>query len=142
MGFQGSYYPLPGVNTSKIFAPPPWTGERINREPTRMKTTFQELWDRWPWRPIRDCPGRFVLPWTEQPISFEVLLDCSCVPQTFSSPVAKDPVLVVPLEDGGLISYRQPDSRLIHTLNTSEGFSRKLQQLEITLQNTNASTPE
>ncbi len=107
-----------------------------------MKTTFQELWARWLWRPIQNCPGRFVLPWSAQPISFEALLDCSCVPQAFSSPVAKDPVLVVPLEDGGLISYRQTDGRLIHTLNTPEGFSRKLRQLEITLQETNASTPK
>ena len=114
----------------------------INQEPPRMKTTFQELWCRWPWRPIRNCPGRFILPWTEQPISFEVLLDYSCAPQASSSPVAKDPVFVVLLEDGGLISYRQTDGRLIHTLNTQEGFSRKLQQLEITLQETNASTPE
>ena len=107
-----------------------------------MNTTFQELWGRWPWRPIPNCPGRFVLPWTERPVSFEVLLDCSCVPQVFASSVAKDPVLVVPLEDGGLISYRQPDGRVIHTLNTPEGFSRKLQQLEITLQETNAPSPE
>ena len=114
----------------------------INQEPARMKTTFKEIWARWPWRPIRNCPGRFILPWTEQPISFEVLLDGSCIPQAFSSPAAKDPVLVVPLKDGGLISYRQPDGRLIHTLNTPEGFSRKLQQLEITLQETNAPTPE
>jgi len=105
----------------------------INPEPPRMKATFQELWARWPWRPIRNCPGRFILPWTEQPISFEVLLDGSCIPQALSSPAAKDPVLVVPLKDGGLISYRQPDGRLIHTLNTPEGFSRKLQQLRISL---------
>lgn len=105
----------------------------INPEPPRMKTTFQDLWARWPWRPIRNCPGRFILPWTEQPISFEVLLDGSCHPQSFSSPVARDSVLVVPLEDSGLISYRQPDGRLIHTLNTAEGFSRKLQQLGIAL---------
>ena len=107
-----------------------------------MNTTFQELWGRWRWRPIRNCPGRFVLPWTERPVSFEVLLDCPGVPQAFSSPAAKDSVLVVPLEDGGLISYRQPDGRVIHTLNTPEGFSRKLQQLEITLQETNAPSPE
>ena len=114
----------------------------INQEPARMKTTFKEIWARWPWRLIRNCPGRFILPWTEQSIPFENLLGLSCVPQVFASPVAKDPVLVVPLEDGGLISYRQPDGRLIHTLNTPEGFSRKLQQLEITLQETNAPSPE
>jgi len=57
----------------------------------------------------------------------------------FSSLKAKDCVLVVPLKDGGIISYRQTDGRLIHTLNTPEGFSRKLHQLGITLQETDAS---
>lgn len=107
-----------------------------------MRNTFQDLWTCWPWRPIRNCPGRFVLPWTEHPISFETLLGISCVPQAYSSPEAKDCVLVVPLTDGGLISYQQTDGRLIHTLNTLEGFSRKLQQLGITLKEINASTPE
>ncbi len=75
----------------------------------------------------------------EEPLSFETLLGISCSPQAFLSPEAKDCVLVVPLDDGGLISYRQTDGRLIHTLNTPEGFSRKLHQLGITLQETDAS---
>ena len=98
-----------------------------------MSKTFNELWSRWPWRPIRNCPGRFVMPWTEHALSFEILLDYPCAPQVCSSPQANDPVLVVALEDGGLISYQQTDGRIIHTLNTPEGFSRKLQQLGIAL---------
>ena len=47
---------------------------------------------------------------------------------------AKDRVLVVPLEDGGLISYARADGRLVHTLNTAEGFGRKLSQLRISLE--------
>jgi len=107
-----------------------------------MNNTFQNLWDRWPWRPIRNCPGRFVLPWTEHPMDFERLLGFPYTPQTYSSPAAKDPVLVVPLEGGGLISYQQADGRVIHTLNTPEGFFRKLQQLEITLQETDTPAPD
>ena len=99
-----------------------------------MRPTFQDPWARWPWRPIRNCPGRFVLPRNEQPHSYEILLGFSCTPQRHSSPTAKDCVLVVTLEDGGLISYQQADGHVIHTLNTPEGFSRKLHQLEITLQ--------
>jgi hypothetical protein len=107
-----------------------------------MTKTFEEIWAHWHWRPIRNCPGRFILPWTEHPISFERLLGLSYRPNAYSSPVAKDPVLVVPLEGGGLISYQQADGRVIHTLNTPEGFSRKLQQLEITLHETNTPAPE
>jgi hypothetical protein len=99
--------------------------------------TFEELRTRWPWRPIRNCPGRLFLPRLEPPVSFERLLGMSCCPQAFSSPNAKDRVLVWPLPDGGLIAYEQPDGRLIHTLNTPAGFSRKLAQLGITLSEAN-----
>ena len=95
--------------------------------------TFEELRTRWPWQPIRNCPGRLVLRRLEPRVSFEMLLGRACSPQAFSSPQAKDRILVWPLQDGGLITYEQPDGRLIHTLNTPAGFSRKLAQLGITL---------
>jgi hypothetical protein len=44
---------------------------------------------------------------------------------------AKDPVIVTALDDGGLISYRKADGTYLHTLNTREGFERKLRQLGI-----------
>jgi len=46
---------------------------------------------------------------------------------------ARDPVAVVKFIGGGLISYRQPDGRYLHTLNTEEGFRRKLEHLGISL---------
>ena len=96
--------------------------------------TFEQLWTRWPWRPIRNCPGRFVLPRQEEPLSFETLLGMSCSPQMFSSTDARDRVFVWPLQGGGgLIAYEQTDGHFIHTLNTSDGFSRKLHQLGIVL---------
>ena len=99
--------------------------------------TFEQLRTRWPWRPIHNCPGRFVLPRREEPLSFDTLLGIPCFPQVFSSPVAKDRVFVWTLQDGGLISYEQPDGHFIHTLNTLAGFSRKLGQLGITLSEIN-----
>lgn len=95
--------------------------------------TFEQLCARWPWRPIRNCPGRYVLPRREEPLSFETLLDMPCSPQVFSSPEAKDRVFVCLLQDGGIISYEQPDGHFIHTLNTPDGLTRKLRQLVITL---------
>ncbi len=44
---------------------------------------------------------------------------------------AQDPVIVTPFEDGGLISYRKAHGLFLHTLNTREGFERKLRQLGI-----------
>ena len=47
---------------------------------------------------------------------------------------ARDQVLVVEFEGGGLISYLREDGTLMHTLNTSEGFHRKLRQLGVELE--------
>jgi hypothetical protein len=44
---------------------------------------------------------------------------------------ARDPVIATPFEDGGLISYRKADGHFLHTLNTRDGFERKLRQLGI-----------
>ena len=74
---------------------------------------------------------------TDRSVQLDALLGSDCRAQTFTSHAAKDRVLVVPLEDGGLISYAKPDGRFIHTLNTTEGFARKLSQLGISLEPTN-----
>jgi len=46
---------------------------------------------------------------------------------------ARDTVLVAPLDRGGVISYQRADGSFVHTLNTPEGFARKLAQLGIIL---------
>ncbi|MDR4496233.1 MAG: hypothetical protein R3B74_17805 [Nitrospirales bacterium] len=94
--------------------------------------TFQDLWCRWAWRPIRNCPGRFLLPLREDRLSFEQLTGRPCSPTYHHSPAAPDQVLVLPLPDGGLITYLKADGHLLHTLNTPAGFIRKLTQLGIT----------
>lgn len=82
-----------------------------------------------PWKPIRDCPGRYVLPPTDETPAHLAGADASS--REYQPPAARDPVVVVPLADGGVISYRRPDGRYVHTLNTAEGFERKLRQLGI-----------
>jgi hypothetical protein len=89
--------------------------------------TFEALFAARPWQPIRHCPGRFVLaPSDETPAQ---LLGLAEAPLEYPLPVARDPVSVAAFPGGGLISYRHPDGRYVHTLNTAEGFARKLQQL-------------
>ena len=92
--------------------------------------TFGALFDRWAWRPIPNCPGRYALsagPVAAPPEDF--------VPGASGSEhvsvLARDSVIVTPFEDGGLISYRKADGKFLHTLNTREGFDRKLRQLGI-----------
>jgi hypothetical protein len=92
--------------------------------------TFSALFDRWAWRPIPNCPGRHVLAKGPVAMSPEDIVPGAngsehvCV-------TARDPVIVTPLDDGGLISYRKADGTFLHTLNTREGFERKLRQLGI-----------
>ena len=92
--------------------------------------TFSALFDRWAWRPIPNCPGRHVL--AAGPVAAP---PGDIVPGANGSEhvsvSARDPVIVTPFEDGGLISYRKGDGLFLHTLNTREGFERKLRQLAI-----------
>lgn len=84
------------------------------------------------WVPIRDCPGRFVLRGVSPALSAADLLGAAVRIQQFQSPRARDAVFVACLEDGGTISYRQSSDTWVHTLCMPQGFSRKLEQLEIT----------
>jgi len=95
--------------------------------------SLQTLLNRWHWRPIRNCPGRLVLVTTDRSIPLDTLLGSDAHAQTFTSDMARDKILVVPLDDGGLISYTRADGSVVHTLNTEEGFGRKLSQLGISL---------
>lgn len=69
----------------------------------------------------------------DTPVSFDALLGPNFLIREFRSAKARDRVLVVPLEDGGVISYAREDGSLVHTLNTPEGFARKLADLGIIL---------
>ena len=61
------------------------------------------------------------------------LAEVDCAPMEFLVKAAKDSVLVLPLEGGGLITYRRLDGTYLHTLNDEAGFQRKLEQLGIRL---------
>jgi hypothetical protein len=93
--------------------------------------SYEELKGRWPWRPIHGCPGRFLL----SPDTFsgppEQLLADAGPSFEARSEFAADPVHVIRMSEGGLISYRKADGRFVHTLNTEEGLERKLAQLAI-----------
>ncbi len=107
-----------------------------------MGITVKDLLVRWPWRPIRHCPGRYVLANKERRLTLPMLLGRETQPETFVSASAKDPVQVTWLADGGIISYLRPDGTLVHTLNTAEGFARKLRQLGIAESATGAFTSQ
>lgn len=94
--------------------------------------TFDEIMARWPWRPIPNCPGRFVLSPGRNSVAPSGIVSAPIGDITeHVIPATPDPVIVTEFEDGGLISYRKPDGSFIHTLNTTEGLDRKLRQLGI-----------
>ena len=95
--------------------------------------TFDQLLKSWGWKPIRDCPGRYVLHNVKADLSPSDLLGIEVCVSEHRTAAAKDIVLVIPLDAGGLISYKRPDGSFLHTLNTTEGFERKLRQLGIDL---------
>jgi hypothetical protein len=92
--------------------------------------TFSALFDRLAWHPIPNCPGRYVL--TAGPVTMtpeEIVAGASSSEHVVAA--ARDPVIVTPFDDGGLISYRKAEGLFLHTLNTREGLERKLRQLGI-----------
>ena len=94
--------------------------------------TFEELYLKWEWKPIRNCPGRYTLVTTDRFLPVQVLIgDPGCEIREYSSPQANDLVLVFAIQDGGIISYKRKDGTFTHTLNTSTGFLRKVAQLGI-----------
>jgi hypothetical protein len=66
-------------------------------------------------------------------LSPEDLLGPDVEMSTFQVAAAKDTVVVADLGNGGLISYQRTDGTYLHTLNTVEGFERKLLSLGIEL---------
>jgi hypothetical protein len=92
---------------------------------------FQTLFGARTWTPICNCPGRFGLaegPVADSPESLAPGADV----REYRVQSAKDVVVVASFPSGGgLISYKRRDGRYVHTLNTPQGFMRKLAQLEI-----------
>lgn len=94
----------------------------------RFETLFASL----DWTPIPNCPGRYVLKTDRAATPPAMLVGDDATMQQCRSPHAADPIELVLLEDGAVLSYRKPDGRYVHTLNTSEGLARKLAQLALT----------
>ena len=94
---------------------------------------FDDLFKRYHWKAIRNCPGRYVLTDVSLHLTVAELLGVPLETHEYSVTAARDKVLVTPLRSGGLISYQRQDGTYVHTLNTPEGWQRKLADLGIQL---------
>ncbi len=94
--------------------------------------SFETVYTNWNWKPIWGCPGRFKLMSDSPTVPITDILGDADVSE-HRVPGARDLVLVAAIENGGIISYLRSDGTLLHTLNTPDGFQRKLKQLDIQL---------
>ncbi|MCA9067801.1 MAG: hypothetical protein KDA84_02700 [Planctomycetaceae bacterium] len=93
--------------------------------------TVTDLLNEHDWKQIPNCQGRFMMVEQQPGLSITDLLGEDCDPIKVSSVMARDTILIVPLDDGGVISYQRANGGCVHTLNTPVGFRRKLQDLGI-----------
>jgi hypothetical protein len=105
----------------------------ISARDIQTMITFDELMIKWSWKPIRNCPGRYVLRAAPADLSPEDLLGRDAELSLFRVAGARDAVVVACLDKGGLISYMRAEGTYVHTLNTAEGFERKLSSLGVEL---------
>jgi hypothetical protein len=90
---------------------------------------FDQVLKAWDWKPIRNCPGRLILAGAPSLLSPDEVAGSDIQTTELRASSARDTVVVAEIEGGGLISYRRADGSWVHTLNTPEGFARKLAQL-------------
>ena len=95
--------------------------------------SFGLLQSRFCWRPIRGCPGRYVLRDNKPNLHPEQLLGEPAELREYHPSTTADAVLVVCFLGGGLLSFRKPDGTFVHTLNTPDGLRRRLLRFGIEL---------
>ncbi len=93
--------------------------------------SFQQLYDAHDWREIANCPGRYIARDLGRHLDIAELAGSAHQVKTFQTQKARDTVLVLKIEGGGIISYLRADGTCLHTLNTESGFQRKLTDLGI-----------
>jgi hypothetical protein len=104
-----------------------------------MELSFEGLLNKYSWKEIPNCPGRYVLrkkDGDKNSLTPQLFLDKPDLEiNSYTTPVAKDKVYVIKFSDnGGLLSYSKPDGGYVHTLNNPSGLIRKLNHLQIVLQ--------
>jgi hypothetical protein len=89
------------------------------------QVTFEELLARFNWRPMRGCPGRYLL--AGGPVASppgDLFGDLGFREER--SAQAPDRMFVAVVRSGGIISYARGNGTFVHTLADGAGFARKL----------------
>ncbi len=92
---------------------------------------FQEIFEKYQWKAIKNCPGRYTLVGGTVSASPTEFLHAEVKVRKLEQSKASDEVLVVHFDDGcGLLSYRKDDGTYLHTLNSESGLKRKIADLQ------------
>ena len=67
----------------------------------------------------------------DKSLSMAEILGCELKTSEYEVDSARDLVLISIINNGGIISYKRTDGTYVHTLNTMDGFIRKLNNLGI-----------
>ncbi len=92
---------------------------------------FKKLKSLFEWSPIPNCPGRYILKTPDKHLSISEVIGYEIKTSEYKVDTARDLILIAMIIDGGIISYKRTDGTYLHTLNTIDGFSRKLNDLGI-----------
>ena len=93
--------------------------------------TIAQLIDAYEGRPIRNCPGRYILNRARTQMPPSRIVGEHFRQTVYEETPAKDKVIVTWIENWGLISFHRKDGSWCHTVNEPDGFARKLKALEI-----------
>lgn len=96
-----------------------------------MECDFKKIKSLFDWNPINKCPGRYILNIDDKYLSISDILGYEVEVLEYRLETARDLVLVSKIKNGGFISYKRDDGTYLHTLNTNDGFIRKLIDLGI-----------
>lgn len=84
--------------------------------------SLQQLWSKWPWKPVKNEPGRYNMKRVGDGIPPVALCETAGLGKVKCVQV-KPALLIIDLEGGGgLVTIKNPDGTFVHTLNTKSSL--------------------
>lgn len=93
-----------------------------------MDNEFERVLGLYKWKPIINCPGRYILKQCSKETFMNYYSTLSNI-EELKSPKVKDQTFLYRFDSGGLISYKKQSGDTIHTLCDKKGLDNKLKDL-------------
>jgi len=88
---------------------------------------LQRLWDKWPWRPVQNQPGRYTMRRVGDGVPPEALCETAGIKKVKTEKMKKgtEQIVVIELEGGGgLVTIVNQDGTFQHMLNTKSSLTQ------------------